>query len=307
MSYVKTLSEYWSFNWAKFAPLKSTGIREYDLLASYYKHFLPTIVPFAAVLAYWFLSDPVCGLIRSTFNGSEIKGKDGKPIKNTYDKVLSFITILHSAALTVYSGWTFINTYRIMSAMWVAYKSSGMSAWDAFMEMSCDSKGKLWTDANLGFWITHFYISKFWEFLDTWIIHLKGKTPILLQTYHHAGVVILMWSFVVTHNTACGMVVTLLNSGIHTIMYSYFTLTALEIKALYKFKPLITSSQLVQFFLGIGLTIPTYFVQGCNTEARTYSTIGIHAYTIILILLFLDFANKEYVQKPKATKESKSN
>jgi len=299
-NYVKTVNEYWSFDWATYTPVGKTGIAEYDQLASYYKHFLPTVIPFAAVLGYWFLSDPICGIIRSLLNSAEVKGKDGKPVKNGFDRALSLLTIVHSAALTVYSGWTCYNTYNIMTSVWNTYRQGGLGAWDTFMTMSCDGNGKLWTDANLGYWVTHFYISKFWEFLDTWIILLKGKTPILLQTYHHAGVVLLMWSFVVTHNTACGATVTLLNSGIHTIMYTYFTLTALEFKFLYKFKPFITSSQLIQFFFGIALTIPTYFVKGCNTPARTVSTIGIHVYTVVLIGLFLDFANKEYVLKAKA-------
>jgi len=95
MNYVKTIKEYYTFNWATFTPVPKTGIAEYDQLASYYKHFLPTIVPFACVVGYWFLSDPVCGLIRSLLNGAEVKGKDGKPVKNGFDRALSFITIIH--------------------------------------------------------------------------------------------------------------------------------------------------------------------------------------------------------------------
>ena len=158
--YVKTINEYWSFDWATYTPVGKTGIAEYDLLASYYKHFLPTVLPFAAVLGYWFLSDPICGIIRSLLNGAEVKGKDGKPVKNGFDRALSLLTIIHSAALTVYSGWTCYNTYRIMSAVWNAYRQDGLGVWDTFMAMSCDGNGKLWNDANLGYWVTHFYISK---------------------------------------------------------------------------------------------------------------------------------------------------
>ena len=98
------------------------------------------------------------------------------------------------------------------------------------------------------------------------------------------------------------MVITFLNSGIHTIMYAYFTLTALEFKFLYKLKPFITSAQLLQFVVGISMTIPTYFKVGCNTDAQFYGCVGIHTYTTILIYLFLDFANKEYILKKKKSK-----
>ena len=37
------------------------------------------------------------------------------------------------------------------------------------------------------------------------IVVLKGKEPMFLQTYHHAGIVILMWGFVVTNNTVAGV------------------------------------------------------------------------------------------------------
>jgi hypothetical protein len=55
-----------------------------------------------------------------------------------------------------------------------------------------------------------------YEFIDTWIVLLKGRTPIFLQTYHHAGIAIIMWGFEVTANT-CGITILALNSFIHTI------------------------------------------------------------------------------------------
>jgi len=299
MSAVTTLREYWSFDWSKLARVKPNGDALHDGLAEYYPMFDPFYVPVLAVLFYWFLSDPVMLFIRSMLNGADIKDKNGKKIKNGFDQGLSLVTIVHSLALTIYSGWTFMNAFRITTSVYAEFTASGLGGWAAFIKMSCDANEHIWTKHDFGFWVNHFYISKFWEFLDTWIILLKGKKPILLQTYHHAGVVMLMWMFTVTHNTACGMMITFLNSGIHTIMYAYFTLTALEFKFLYKFKPLITSMQLIQFLVGISFTVPTYFTPGCNNDAQFWGTVGIHVYTVILIGLFLDFANKAYV-KPKA-------
>ena len=53
--------------------------------------------------------------------------------------------------------------------------------------------GRMWNQglAYLG-WI--FYLSKFYEVLDTAIILAKGKKSSTLQTYHHAGAMMCMWA-----------------------------------------------------------------------------------------------------------------
>ena len=32
-----------------------------------------------------------------------------------------------------------------------------------------------------------FYFSKYYEYLDTWLVRAKGRQPIYLQKYHHIG------------------------------------------------------------------------------------------------------------------------
>ncbi|KAG0249357.1 hypothetical protein DFQ27_000177 [Actinomortierella ambigua] len=56
----------------------------------------------------------------------------------------------------------------------------------------CDTDRSFWNNA-LGYWGYLFYLSKFYEVVDT-IIILKGCRSSLLQTYHHAGAMITMWS-----------------------------------------------------------------------------------------------------------------
>ena len=56
-------------------------------------------------------------------------------------------------------------------------------------------------DKNPGKWMYFFYLSKkFIEFIDTWIVILKGRKPIshfpfpiFLQTFHHVGVIFVLW------------------------------------------------------------------------------------------------------------------
>jgi hypothetical protein len=325
MAFVKSILDYTTFNWSSYTPL-GPQLNEFRTnLTNIFSHFLPTIVPFCAVIAYWFLSEPIFCSIRGICIGTDgypVLDKEGKPVKTaktSLDNFMKYVTIVHSFALCVYSGWTCYNVSSIMSTAYNGLTGKGLGTWEAFMVMSCDTDGALWQDANLGFWVSHFYLSKYWEFLDTWILYLTGKKPMLLQTYHHAGVVFIMWSFVVTRNTSCGMVITLLNSGIHTVMYAYYTLTALKwpsyqvedvdkktglktgkkitVEPVRKLDVFITTSQLTQFVCFIILTLPTYFysaTSGCTNPARQLGTLGGHVYVLILMRLFWEFFNDKY-------------
>lgn len=76
--------------------------------------------------------------------------------------------------------------------------------------------GRLWNEglAYLG-WI--FYLSKFYEVVDTAIILAKGKKSSTLQTYHHAGAMMCMWAGI-RYMAAAIWIFALVNSGIHAMM-----------------------------------------------------------------------------------------
>mmetsp|Transcript_14836 Transcript_14836/g.22330 ORF Transcript_14836/g.22330 Transcript_14836/m.22330 type:complete len:269 (-) Transcript_14836:157-963(-) len=245
---------------------------------SFFSYFSHPIVPFLSVALYLLLSDYVFEGIRDTF---KLKPK-GPVVQN--------ITIVHSAILAVYSGWTFYNSWGI-----VINHLLKNDYWTTF----CDSDQDLWTAHNLEFWITHFYISKFYEFIDTWIVIMKGRRPIFLQVYHHAGIVILMWLFVVTKSTGGGLIILTFNSFIHTLMYTYYTLAAFGYQS--PLKHYLTQAQLTQFILGIAVTTPLLFSSSsCINDAQRFSIISIDAYALILIYLFGLFYIESYSKKKKA-------
>lgn len=74
----------------------------------------------------------------------------------------------------------------------------------------------LWEEgsAYIG-WI--FYMSKFYEAVDTMVILARGKKSSLLQTYHHAGVMLCGWASM-KYESPAYLVGIVLNSGIHTLM-----------------------------------------------------------------------------------------
>lgn len=76
--------------------------------------------------------------------------------------------------------------------------------------------GRIWNE-GLAFWGWFFYLSKFYEVLDTAIILAKGKRSTTLQTYHHAGAMLCMWAGMRYMSPPIWMFA-LVNSGIHAMM-----------------------------------------------------------------------------------------
>jgi hypothetical protein len=135
------------------------------------------------------------------------------------------------------------------------------------------------------------------------IVILKGRQPIFLQTYHHAGIVILMWGFVVTANTSGGLITTMFNSFIHSLMYTYYTAAAFGISM--PFKQYLTQAQMIQFIVGISLTVPAHFMSDCITPAQSLVNAAIQIYAVVLIYLFYEFYKNSYSKKGESGKSGK--
>ena len=76
---------------------------------------------------------------------------------------------------------------------------------------------------SYGDWSHLFYLSKYYEFIDTWIIIARGRRPSTLQVYHHCGAVFGMW-MIQTSRCAGGFWFVCMNSFVHTVMYLYYAL-----------------------------------------------------------------------------------
>ncbi|KAF2119967.1 GNS1/SUR4 family-domain-containing protein [Lophiotrema nucula] len=108
--------------------------------------------------------------------------------------------------------------------------------------------GRIWNE-GLAFWGWFFYLSKFYEVVDTAIIIAKGKRSTTLQTYHHSGAMMSMWAGIRYMSPPIWMFV-LVNAGIHAMMYTYYTVSALGVRVPQAVKRTLTSLQILQFVVG---------------------------------------------------------
>ncbi|TLD27756.1 hypothetical protein E2P81_ATG11044 [Venturia nashicola] len=118
--------------------------------------------------------------------------------------------------------------------------------------------GRLWNE-GLAFWGWFFYLSKFYEVFDTFIILAKGKRSSTLQTYHHTGAMMCMWAGIRYMSPPIWMFC-FLNSAIHTMMYVYYTLSAVGIRVPQRIKRTLTTMQISQFIIGITFASMHLFV-----------------------------------------------
>lgn len=241
----------------------------------FYSYFASPYVPIVSVMIYLFLTKSIFEFIRSV-----LKLKSKGP-------VIQSITILHSFALAVYSGWTAYYTIPLV----LKFISANQGGLQGLTAAVCDINGILWNEYDFKFWATHFYISKFYEFIDTSIIVLKGRKPSVLQTFHHAGIVLMMYGFVVS-SASVVLIVVCFNSVIHTLMYSYYVLAAFGVRS--ALKSYLTQLQIIQFLLGVSISIPYQFVPGCLKKSQSIALGITQIYTFILIALFVSFYVNTY-------------
>ncbi|KAF3481076.1 uncharacterized protein GIQ15_03835 [Arthroderma uncinatum] len=197
--------------------------------------------------------------------------------------------VLHNVFLAVYSVWTFLGMVHAFRTSWPRHnlvsivdslckingpRGLGNAAvydpdTDAWRMLNPRYKladgvpdaadvGRLW-NGGLAYFGFLFYLSKFYEVLDTAIILAKGKRSSTLQTYHHAGAMMCMWAGI-RYMAAPIWIFALFNSLIHAMMYTYYTLTALSVRIPVRIKKSLTTMQIMQFVVGTLLAAVHLFV-----------------------------------------------
>lgn len=154
--------------------------------------------------------------------------------------------------------------------------------------------------SSYGYWVFLFYLSKYYEFIDTWIVIWKRRRPIFLQLFHHIGACFSVWIVLcVRSSCAYGIAV---NSFIHTIMYAYYAITVWKIKIPLKW--MLTVMQLAQFVFSIYWTFLNISFK-CLPIGDQFCSWYNGVYLSVLVVLFARFFRKSYFGTKKIEKKKK--
>ncbi|KAI9230548.1 MAG: fatty acid elongase [Piptocephalis tieghemiana] len=256
---------------------------------SYYELLMNPITPFGVATLYIALVlalNPSASKVRLSRVEATRKGSSSS--SSSSGPLMTAIVVLHNLLLCVYSAWSMIGAWNMMRDSFVQ-----RPFWDAV----CDPYGERWVDRGLFKYSYIFYLSKYYELIDTAIILAKGRRCSFLQAYHHAGVIPVMWI-----NTLMGSspvwIFVLFNSTVHTVMYFYYMFTALGIYI--PGKQYLTRLQITQFLVGISLALSYIVFPKCLTPTQKTAVWGDVLYLLPLIYLFVDFARRTYgARSPK--------
>jgi GNS1/SUR4 family len=192
----------------------------------------------------------------------------------------NFLLFVFSAAVAV-GSWTSVLQHYDEHGAYLTY---------------CDPHKTLWNQHHLGYWSTLFYLSKYYEWIDTWILVLKKGSggASFLQYYHHAGIVLAMYGGVASQSSWLTWVV-LLNSVIHTFMYLYFFVKTLQPSLQIRAAKYLTQAQMTQFVVGIvGSAGVLAMGDSCDTSSSRFSLAFLQLYGWGLLALFAAFHERKY-------------
>lgn len=219
-----------------------------------YQAALDPVVPITIAAVY-----AVTAKLLNRYNSSTGK----KPWAISKTGLFRAFVVAHNVFLAVYSAWTFYGMVGVMRRSVVSPFSpnGGLSAfvdsmtrlhgpgglgnavyynqdegrWTSYSDAvtlasdgtpSRTDLGRIWNE-GLAFYGWIFYLSKFYEVLDTLIILAKGRLSSTLQTYHHAGAMMCMWAGMRYMSPPIWMFV-FVNSGIHAMMVSFEAFNSLS-------------------------------------------------------------------------------
>ncbi|KAM8874510.1 ELOVL fatty acid elongase 8b isoform 2-T2 [Spinachia spinachia] len=151
--------------------------------------------------------------------------------------------------------------------------------------------------ANVCWW---FFFSKVIELADTifFIMRKKNNQLTFLHVYHHGTMIFNWWAGIKYVAGGQSFFIGLVNTLVHTVMYSYYGLAALgpHMQKYLWWKRYLTSLQLLQFLLFLLHTGYNLFTACDFPDAMNAVVFG---YCVTLIVLFSNFYFQSYLNKRK--------
>ncbi|KAL8671927.1 MAG: hypothetical protein Q9168_003583 [Polycauliona sp. 1 TL-2023] len=246
------------------------------------------------VLSVWIPIILACSYVLAAYYWNNLnKQRNHRPWSFSKTRTFYLLVLLHNSFLAAYSAWTFFGVLNAFNNTWPVWEgehkipraadslckihgprgygsaasyNSNAGAWaftDRTMKLDQDlpdttDVGRLWNE-GLAFYGWLFYLSKYYEVLDTALVLAKGKSTTPMQVYHHAGAMFSMWAGIRFMSPPIWMFV-FINSGIHALMYTYYTFIHMGIRVPRLLKSALTAAQTSQIVFGVSYAVAHFFV-----------------------------------------------
>ena len=159
---------------------------------------------------------------------------------------------------------------------------------EGFESSVCDNR--FITEAKVtSLWIWLFIISKLAELLDTVFIVLRKQRLIFLHWYHHSTALFMAW-FGYSDLSSTARWFININYGIHSVMYSYYALRALNVRIPKGIAIAITISQTIQMIFGLFVTLFALYHKSKGTNCKTSYSV-LYCLIVIFVTYFILFVN----------------
>jgi len=235
--------------------------------------FIDEPFPYYAIVAYLTIIYSVLWYTRSRVSLVIAQGTI-KKLLATHNLILCLASVVMTA------GYAY-NVVRTMSEF-------------GFYGVYCGVSDEI--DSRLYFWTNVFYLSKFYELLDTLFLVVERKPPIFLHVWHHTSVIVLVCKSV-QHSLLFAWWTGLNNCFVHIFMYYYYCMRSLNREVWWR--QYITKAQIVQFLIDALTSVPFvyYRMTGNNCSGTWASWAGGNFVGLSFFILFVKFFNDNYKQK----------
>jgi len=230
---------------------------------------------------------------------SVVKAAAGGSTK--YAGTVKTISSVNNIIMCIYSLYAFVGISLVLAANWI---DDGFPVWKAV----CDTEKSM--SRGLDFWMYHFYLSKFWEWIDTWILVIKGKpvwppenSQFFLHVFHHCVTASVLGYVPWKQELPMAYLGPWTNAFVHIPMYGYYCITE-HWQGARMYGVFITPSQIVQFLIVmVGLIPSTLNPEGCGATKRSVVWWWF-AYSVWLVLFTKMFLKKKTARAAALSKQS---
>ena len=201
-----------------------------------------------------------------------------KPIPKS--KNMLMFRIIHNIILSI------LSLYMLVV---ITFETMSIGKFETINSLLCSSYNSNTVIINI---TNMFYYSKYLEWLDTLFLHLSGKPISMLQYTHHMTTAIGVYTNLIDYVSPAIIVPMGLNCLVHIPMYWYF---AFPKGVMYKFRQLITISQIIQHIIVIFFSIITLNMDNCRQNM--YGSELVLALYLMYLFYFGIFYKKSYLRK----------